>query len=157
MTRIKTYLATLIKEEKLNIFEIDEHLTQMSEALQVKLTPDFAEYGVALEKFFVTTIVKPEEDRAYQKFKDLHFRQYADIAEAKLRQQVEVIEQETEAKRMVIESQGLAQKRSIEGYSRNVALTWQKRWHKTKAWGNSPIWASAWAWYLASAVQLVVP
>lgn len=117
MTRIKTYLATLIKEEKLNIFEIDEHLTQMSEALQVKLMPDFAEYGVALEKFFVTTIVKPEEDRAYQKFKDLHFRQYADIAEAKLRQQVEVIEQETEAKRMVIESQGLAQKRSIEGYT----------------------------------------
>lgn len=117
MTRIKTYLATLIKQEKLNIFEIDEHLTSMSEALRAKLLPDFAEYGVALEKFFVTTIVKPEEDRAYQKFKDLHFRQYADIAEAKLRQQVEVIEQETEAKRMVVESQGLAQKRSIEGYT----------------------------------------
>ncbi len=117
MTRLKTYLSQLIKAQRINIFEIDEKLTEMSDEMLKRLAPDFDDYGVSLERFFITTIVKPEEDRAYQKFKELHFRQYADIAEAKLRQQVGVIEQETQAKRMVIESQGIAQKRILEGYT----------------------------------------
>jgi hypothetical protein len=70
-----------------------------------------------LERFFVTTIVKPEEESNYQRFKQIHFRQYADVAEARLRQQVGVIEQQTQAQKMVIEAQGLAQKRSLEGYT----------------------------------------
>ena len=117
MTRIKTYLATLIREKEINIFQIDEKLTEMSTALHASLTQDFVDYGLALERFFVTTIVKPEEDANYRRFKELHFRQYADLAEAKIRQQVSVIDQQTQAQRMVIEAQGLAQKRSLEGYS----------------------------------------
>jgi membrane protease subunit (stomatin/prohibitin family) len=116
-TRVKTYLVQLIKAEKVNIFEIDEHLTDMSEALHGKLRGDFIDYGVSLERFFVGTFVKPEEDKAYQKFKELHFRQYADVTEARLRQQVGVIDQEAQAARMVIEAQALAQKRATEGYS----------------------------------------
>lgn len=117
MTRVKTYLATTVKEKKLNIFEIDEQLDLLSDDLKTKLYTDFIQYGTALERFFVTTIVKPDGDDNYEKFKSLHFRQYADIAEAKLRQQVGVIDQETEAQKMVIESKGMAEKRQIEGYS----------------------------------------
>lgn len=117
MTKIKTYIAQTLKEKKINIFEIDEQLLDFSAALKEKLTPDFADYGVALERFFVAAIVKPDGEPQYEKFKDLHFRQYADIAEAKLRQQVEVIGQETEKQKTVIEAQGIAQKRSIEGYT----------------------------------------
>jgi membrane protease subunit (stomatin/prohibitin family) len=116
-TRAKTYLVQIIKAEKISIFEIDEHLTRVSEALHEKLRADFADYGVSLERFFIGAFVKPEEDRAYQKFKELHFRQYADITEAKLRQQVGVIEQQTQAQRMMIEAQALAQKRAAEGYT----------------------------------------
>jgi hypothetical protein len=117
MARIKPYLATLIKSEQINIFEIDEHLLKMSETLKAQIAPDFLDYGVELERFFLTTIVKPEDDRAYQKFKELHFRQYADVAEARLRQQTGIIEQETQAQRMIIEAQGISQKRTIEGYT----------------------------------------
>jgi membrane protease subunit (stomatin/prohibitin family) len=117
MTRVKTYLAQLIKAQTINIFEIDERLTDISSGLQERLAPDFSDYGLTLTRFFVSTIVKPEDDRSYQKFKELHFRQYADIADARLRQQVGMIDQQTQAQRMVIESQGLAEKRSIEGYT----------------------------------------
>ncbi|MDR2697796.1 MAG: SPFH domain-containing protein [Holophagales bacterium] len=117
MTRIKNHLATFVKTERINIFEIDEHLLKISQALHRTFAPDFSDYGVSLERFFVTTIIKPEDDRLYQKFKELHFRQYADVAEAKLRQQVEVVDQQTQAKRMVIEAEGLAQKRALEGYT----------------------------------------
>jgi len=117
MTHIKNHLASYIKKEKISIFEIDEHLIPLSETLHKIFKPNFLVYGVSMERFFVTTIVKPEEDKNYRRFKELHFRQYADIAEAKLRQQTGLIDQETQKQRMVIEAEGLAQKRALEGYT----------------------------------------
>lgn len=117
MTRFKTYLSTYIRENKINIFQIDEKLTELSSDIQNLLAPDFDEYGVSLIHFFVTTIVKPEDDRTYKRFKDLHFRQYADIAEARLRQNLDIIGQETEKQKMILEAEGKAAKRQIEGYT----------------------------------------
>lgn len=117
MTRVKTYMAQYMKNNAVSIFEIDEHLTAFSESLRAQLLPDFAEYGVALERFFVTQVVKPDGERQYEQFKELHFRQYADIAEAKLRQQTDLIRAETEAKKVVIDSQAQATKRQQEGYT----------------------------------------
>lgn len=117
MTKVKSYLAQVIREQKISIFEIDERLSDLSAALIKLLKIDFLDYGVALERFFVTTIVKPDGDASYEKFKSLHFRQYADIAEAKLRQQTAVIDAETEAQKTVIASQAMATKRAQEGYT----------------------------------------
>ena len=117
MTRVKTYIAQIIKEKKINIFEIDEKLTEFSQDIHELLIPDFIDYGLNLERFFVTNIVKPDGDRQYEKFKELHFRQYADIAEAKLRQQTDLIYAQTEAQKVVIDSQAQATKRAQEGYT----------------------------------------
>lgn len=117
MTRVKTYIAQVIKESSINIFEIDEKLTEFSESIKNLLISDFADYGISLEQFFVTTIVKPDGEKQYEKFKELHFRQYADIAEAKLRQQTELIYAQTEAQKLVIDSQSQATKRAQEGYT----------------------------------------
>ncbi len=117
MTRIKTYLAQAMRSNKINIFEIDERLEEFSSDIKSKLDGDFSNYGVSLRKFFITGIVKPDGDTQYEKFKELHFRKYADIAEAQLQQQVGIIEQQTKAQRMVIESQAMAQKRQQEGYT----------------------------------------
>lgn len=117
MTRVKTYIAQVMKTNAINIFEIDENLTSFSDSIKKLLIPDFANYGISLERFFVTTVVKPDGDRQYEKFKELHFRQYADIAEAKLRQQTEIINAETEAQKTVIDSKAQAAKRAQEGYT----------------------------------------
>lgn len=117
MTRVKTYIAQVMKTNAINIFEIDENLTSFSDIIKKLLIPDFADYGISLERFLVTTVVKPDGDRQYEKFKELHFRQYADIAEAKLRQQTEIINAETEAQKTVIDSKAQATKRAQEGYT----------------------------------------
>ncbi|MDD6484238.1 MAG: SPFH domain-containing protein [Clostridiales bacterium] len=117
MTRVKTYIAQIIKSESINIFEIDERLTQFSEAIRNLLVPDFDDYGISLEKFFVNRVMKPDGEAQYEKFKELHFRQYADVAEAKLRQQTTIIEAETEAQKTVIDSKAQAAKRAQEGYT----------------------------------------
>ena len=117
MTKVKTYIAQVLKAKSINIFEIDEHLTTFSSEIKNLLISDFSDYGVSLEQFFVTTIVKPDGDRQYEKFKELHFRQYADIAEAKLKQQTDIIYAQTEAQKVVIDSQAQATKRAQEGYT----------------------------------------
>lgn len=117
MTKVKTYIAQVIKTKAINIFEIDEHLIEFSDTLKEKLTPDFAGYGLSLERFFVTAIAKPDGEAQYEKFKELHFRQYADIAEAKLQQQTAIIYAQTEAQKTVIDSQAIATKRVQEGYT----------------------------------------
>ena len=117
MTRVKTYIAQTMKANAINIFELDEQLTAFSEKLHECLIPDFADYGVSLERFFVTNVLKPDGDRQFETFKDLYFRQYADIAEAKLRQQTDIIYAQTEAQKTIIESQAIATTRMQEGYT----------------------------------------
>lgn len=117
MTKVKTYIAQEMRSSAINIFEIDEQLESFSAAIKAKLDDDFLDYGVNLKRFFVTVIVKPDGDPQYEKFKELHFRQYADIAEAKLRQQTDVICAQTEAQKVVIDSQAQATKRAQEGYT----------------------------------------
>ncbi len=117
MTKVKTYMAQTMRQNAISIFEIDERLEEFSYDLKEKLAPDFLEYGINLTRFFVTTVVKPEGDSQYEKFKDLYFRQYADIAEAKLKQQTAIIDAQTEAQRVVIDSQAQATKRAQEGYT----------------------------------------
>lgn len=117
MTRVKTYIAQVMRTNAINIFEIDEYLIDFSVAIKKLLLKDFSGYGISLEQFFVTTVVKPDGESQYEKFKELHFRQYADIAEAKLRQQTEIINAETEAQKTVIDSKAQATKRAQEGYT----------------------------------------
>lgn len=117
MTKIKPYIAQEMKSNSINIFEIDENLNVFSEKIKNLLLNDFLTYGINLTQFFITTIAKPDGDSQYEKFKELHFRQYADIAEAKLRQQTDIIYAQTEAQKVVIDSQAQATKRRQEGYT----------------------------------------
>lgn len=114
--RIKSYIANIMSEESINIFDVDKHLETFSENLQSKLAGDFLEYGVALKKFVVSRIQKPE-NRTFQRFKELHYASYMNVAEAELKQKVDLIEQETRTQKTILEAKGIAEKRRMEGYT----------------------------------------
>lgn len=117
MIKVKPYLSNMIKNQKINIFEIDSHLEAISNELNLLVKDDFEEYGLLLDKFFLTSILKPDGEKNYERFKNLHFRKYADVAEAELKQKLDIIDETTLAQKRIIESQSLAQKRQIEGYT----------------------------------------
>lgn len=117
MMRLKQYLAELLCENKICVFVIDKYLDKISEDVKNRLKDFFEDYGIVLDRFLVTGVVKPEDDANYKRFRDLFYKKYLLVEEAQLRQQVSVIEQETQAKRMDIESKALASKRQREGYS----------------------------------------
>ena len=108
MVRIKPYLAQAMQNSNLCIFEVDSHMSELSDILHNKIIQDFSEYGLSLARFFVTAIVKPDGDKAYEKFKDIHIRQHSDIAESQFRQQAGEIDSQTIAQKMVIEPQATA-------------------------------------------------
>lgn len=114
MARVKPYLAEAMQKGEYSIFEVDSHMLELSEYMYGKLVNDFEEYGISLKHFFVTTIAKPDGDEAYEKFKDLHVRQYSDIAEANLRKELGIIESETLAKKREIEGYTYAQEKSYD-------------------------------------------
>lgn len=117
MSRVKSYLARTIKEQQLNIFEIDSQLDILSEAIKNLLVNDFAEYGVSLKQFFIASVVRPDDDPAYRKLKEITSRRYTDIFEEQTQQQVSLIRQQTESQMRIMEAQSLAEKRRLEGYT----------------------------------------
>ena len=117
LMKVKNYLAQIITEQKICIFEIDQQLEKISNDLKEKLKDDFKEFGIKLNQFFVTTIAKPEDDKNYLKFKELYFNKSVSVAEAELKQKIDLIEEETEAKKTVIASSAQATKRKQENYT----------------------------------------
>ena len=117
LVKVKSYLANIIKEEKISIFEIDGQLEKISKELKDKLVEDFAEYGIKLNDFFVTTILKPEEDRQYQEFKELYYKKGVGLATANINKELEIVGASTEAEKDVIASDARARSRSQEGYT----------------------------------------
>ena len=117
MKKVKPYIAQAMRNNAINIFETDEYLEVFSKDIEDKLAADFAEYGISLNHFFVTTILKPDGEEQYERFKDIFFRSYAEIAEAKLKQEAELIYAETEAQKILINAEAMANKRIMEGYT----------------------------------------
>ena len=117
ITRIKSIVPMLITQNRWSIFALDEQLGVLSDEVKEKVQDDLYDYGINLPSFKIAVIVKPEEDRNYIRFKELHYRQYTDVAEAELQQRLDLIKQQTKAQQTVMEAEAIAKKRSLEGYT----------------------------------------
>ncbi len=71
-TAVKSNLSAAIKQQNIDIVEVDEHLSELSEALKNKIIPGFEDYGLTIPQFFLTTIVLPENDPNYKRLRELH-------------------------------------------------------------------------------------
>ncbi len=71
-TAVKSNLTASIKENNINILEVDEHLTELSSTLKAKIIPGFEEYGLTVPEFYLTTVVLPEEDPNFKRIRELH-------------------------------------------------------------------------------------
>ena len=71
-TAVKSNLSAAIKAESINLLEIDEHMTQLSEVLRRSLVPSFEEYGLTIPQFYITNIALPENDPNFKRMRELH-------------------------------------------------------------------------------------
>ena len=71
-TAVKSNLSQAIKAGEFDIFEIDEHLEEISKVLRDKIVGGFEEYGLTIPQFYLTTVVLPENDPNFKRLRELH-------------------------------------------------------------------------------------
>jgi len=115
INKVKANLARIIKEEQLNILEIDAYLDVLSSKLMLDINETLEEYGLTMPEFYVTSIVTPDDDPNFVRLK----QQFADKtlkvreeevrkAEAEAAQQRKIVEAQTEAQLKAVSAQGEA-------------------------------------------------
>ncbi len=74
LTAVKSNLSAAIKQQNIDIIEVDEHLERLSEALRVKILPGFEEYGLTIPQFYITNILLPDPrlDNNIKRLQELH-------------------------------------------------------------------------------------
>ena len=69
---VKTNLSSVIKQNEIDLLEIDEKLDLISSNLREKIIDGFEEYGLSIPQFYVTSIVLPENDPNFKRIRELH-------------------------------------------------------------------------------------
>ena len=121
MTQVKSYLAQTIKENNINILEIDSHLMTLSENLKVKINKALDEYGLEMTEFYVSSILTPDDDPNFKRMKQQYADQYLKIREEEIRKKEaeaaaerKTVEAQTEARMKIIGAQGDAEALKIQ-------------------------------------------
>ncbi len=123
MTQVKSFLAQTIKENQINILEIDEHLLSISEALRQRINITLAEYGLMMPEFYIGRIATPDDDPNFRKMKEQYAAQYLLVREEQIRKR----EAEAAAERMAVEAQTAARMKIIGAQGEAEALKIQKQ------------------------------
>ena len=116
ISKVKSFLAKTIRENDINILEVDEHIELISQVLKTKINEVLKEYGLYMPEFFVTTIVTPDDDPNFRRMKEQYAERYLKvqqerilIAEAEVAQQRKILEAQTHAQEEIIAAQAQAE------------------------------------------------
>lgn len=116
MTQVKSYLAQVIRENNINILEIDERLLELSLALKQKVNAYLADYGLEMPEFFVSRVVTPDDDPNFRRLKEQYSEQYLRVRQEQIEKSVataaaerKAVEAETAARMKIIGAQGEAE------------------------------------------------
>lgn len=121
-TKVKGNLARIIKSNRFNVLELDEHVDSISLALRDAINPDLAEYGLIMPEFYVANIVTPDDEPNFRRLKQQHADMYLRSHEEEIKKveaeaafERKVVEAQTEARMRVIGAQGEADAIRIAG------------------------------------------
>lgn len=123
MTQVKSYLAAAIRENSINVLEIDERLLELSDALRGRINGRLAEYGLGMPEFFVSRVVTPDDDPNFRKMKEQFAEQYLGVRQEQIRKNIAA----AEAERKAVEAQTAAQMKIIGAQGDAEALKIKKQ------------------------------
>ena len=86
VSKIKANLPKAIRENDINILEVDEHIDELSEILRTEINEILDEYGLVLPEFFITTIQTPDDDPNFARMKQQHADRYLKVQEQRIRE-----------------------------------------------------------------------
>lgn len=122
MTQVKSYLAQTIRESQINVLELDERLSTLSQALKECINAYLGDYGLEMPEFFVTRVVTPDDDPNFRKMKEQYAEQYLAVRQEQIRRS----EAEAAQQRKMVEAQTAAQMKIISAQAEAETLRIQK-------------------------------
>ena len=118
INRVKSNMARIIKEQNINILEIDAYLDLISELLRNEINVALDEYGLFMPEFYVTTVMTPDDDPNFQRMK----QQFADKTLKVREEEVKRAEAEAAQGRKIVEAQTAAQLKMVNAQGEADAL-----------------------------------
>ncbi len=116
VTHIKTYLAQTIRQENINILEIDDKLLELSQGMKAVINQELREYGLTMPDFFVNRIVTPDDDENFIRLKQQFAQEVLDVRQEAIRQRTAEaardrmrVEAETQAEMQIIAAKAEAE------------------------------------------------
>ena len=104
ISKVKSYLSKAIKENNIDILEVDESIDEISNYIKAKINEVFSQYGLEISEFYISNISTPDDDPNFLKLKEQHAAKYLKVneekiklAEAEARKERLLLEAETEA------------------------------------------------------------
>ena len=121
ISKVKNILAKHIKENGINILEVDEHMDALSISMKIEINKTLEEYGMHMPEFYVLKIVTPDDDPNFRRMKEQYAEQYLLVRDEQIKKNIAVAEQQ----RRVVEAQTGAQEEIIAAQARAEAYRLQ--------------------------------
>ncbi|WP_278287065.1 SPFH domain-containing protein [Clostridium sp. AM58-1XD] len=118
VSQVKANFARTIKENQINVLELDSYLDVLAESLKNLINPALEEYGLVMPEFYITTIMTPDQDPNFQRLKLQFAEKTLRVREEEIRQK----EAEAMQSRKIIEAQTEAQLKLVNAQSEAQAL-----------------------------------
>lgn len=135
VSKVKTVLAKIIRENSINILEVDSYLDIISQNLKEEINKVLDDYGLNISEFYLSGILTPDDDPNFKKMKEQYAEQYLlvrdeqikknvalaaqqrKIVEAQTGAQVDIIKAQAQAEAYRLKAEAEAQEMQMKGYT----------------------------------------
>ncbi len=117
IAKVKSILAKHIKNNNINILEIDEYMDELSNSMKNEINKTLEDYGMYLPEFYVLKVLTPDDDPNFKRLKEQYAEQYLLVRDEQIKKNVAMAEQQ----RRIVEAQTGAQEEIISAQARAEA------------------------------------
>lgn len=86
VAKVKSNLARAIRENDINILEVDEHTDELADILKNEINKILDDYGMYVPEFFITNILTPDDDPNYVRLKEQHAERYLKLQQQRIKE-----------------------------------------------------------------------
>ena len=86
ISAVKNFLGKIIKENDVNILEVDLHLQEISEGLLKEVNKQIEKFGIQLTDFIISNVMTPDDDPNFKRMKEQYAERYLRVQEERIKQ-----------------------------------------------------------------------
>ena len=86
VAKVKSNLARAIRENDINVLEVDEHTGELADILKNEINKVLDDYGMYVPEFFITNVLTPDDDPNYVRLKEQHAERYLRVQQQRIKE-----------------------------------------------------------------------